>query len=48
MRRHLADRILVTGGSASSAALCDRPLAEGAEVLCVDNFFTGTRRISSI
>ena len=45
MRRHLADRILVTGGSGFLGShLCDRLLAEGAEVLCVDNFFTGTRR----
>jgi UDP-glucuronate decarboxylase len=45
MRRHLAERILVTGGSGFLGShLCDRLLAEGAEVLCVDNFFTGTRR----
>lgn len=45
MRRSLAERILVTGGSGFLGShLCDRLLAEGAEVLCVDNFFTGTRR----
>jgi UDP-glucuronate decarboxylase len=45
MRRHLAERVLVTGGSGFLGShLCDRLLAEGAEVLCVDNFFTGTRR----
>jgi UDP-glucuronate decarboxylase len=45
MKRHLADRILVTGGSGFLGShLCDRLLSEGAEMLCVDNFFTGTRR----
>ena len=42
---HLERRILVTGGSGFLGShLCERLLAEGAEVLCVDNFFTGTRR----
>ena len=45
MRRHLARRVLVTGGSGFLGShLCDRLLADGAEVLCADNFFTGTRR----
>jgi UDP-glucuronate decarboxylase len=45
MRRSLAERTLVTGGSGFLGShLCDRLLADGAEVLCVDNFFTGTRR----
>jgi UDP-glucuronate decarboxylase len=45
MRRSLAERILVTGGSGFLGShLCDRLLEDGAEVLCVDNFFTGTRR----
>jgi UDP-glucuronate decarboxylase len=45
MRLHLAERVLVTWGSwLSRLASCDRLLADGAEVLCVDNFFTGTRR----
>jgi UDP-glucuronate decarboxylase len=45
MRRHLATRVLVTGGSGFLGShLCDRLLAEGAEVLCVDNLFTGSRR----
>ncbi|KWV46015.1 NAD-dependent dehydratase [Bradyrhizobium macuxiense] len=40
----LAERILVTGGSGFLGShLCERLLANGAEVLCVDNFFTGTR-----
>jgi len=38
-------RILVTGGAGFIGShLCDRLLASGHEVLCVDNFFTGTRR----
>ncbi|MGZ6041596.1 MAG: UDP-glucuronic acid decarboxylase family protein [Asticcacaulis sp.] len=37
-------RILVTGGSGFLGShLCDRLLAEGHEVLCVDNYFTGRR-----
>jgi UDP-glucuronate decarboxylase len=45
MRRHLARRVLVTGGSGFLGShLCERLLADGAEVLCADNFFTGTRR----
>ena len=45
MRYDLAERVLVTGGSGFLGShLCDRLLADGAEVLCVDNFFTGTRR----
>ncbi|MBX9698680.1 MAG: GDP-mannose 4,6-dehydratase, partial [Acetobacteraceae bacterium] len=37
-------RILVTGGAGFLGShLCERLLADGAEVLCVDNFFTGAR-----
>src|SRR5262245_42259952 len=44
MRHDLAERILVTGGSGFLGShLCERLLAGGAEILCVDNFFTGTR-----
>jgi UDP-glucuronate decarboxylase len=44
MRRHLAERVLVTGGAGFLGShLCDRLLADGAEVLCADNFFTGAR-----
>src|SRR6187455_1546845 len=42
---HLQQRIVVTGGSGFLGShLCDRLLAEGSEVICIDNFFTGTRR----
>jgi UDP-glucuronate decarboxylase len=38
-------RILVTGGAGFMGShLCERLLAEGHEVLCVDNFYTGTKR----
>ncbi|AGY57862.1 UDP-glucuronic acid decarboxylase family protein [Gloeobacter kilaueensis] len=37
-------RVLVTGGAGFIGShLCDRLLAAGDEVICVDNFFTGTR-----
>ena len=37
-------RILVTGGAGFLGShLCERLLAEGDEVLCVDNYFTGTK-----
>lgn len=38
-------RILVSGGAGFLGShLCDKLLSEGHEVLCVDNFFTGSRR----
>jgi UDP-glucuronate decarboxylase len=38
-------RILITGGAGFIGShLCDRLLANGHDVLCVDNFYTGTRR----
>ena len=37
-------RIVITGGAGFLGShLCDRLLAEGAEVLCVDNFVTGRK-----
>jgi UDP-glucuronate decarboxylase len=42
---HLQRRILVTGGAGFLGShLCERLLSEGANVICVDNFFSGTRR----
>lgn len=41
---HLRKRSLVTGGGGFLGShLCARLLEKGHEVLCVDNFFTGTR-----
>ena len=41
----MAKRIMVTGGAGFLGShLCARLLAEGHEVLCVDNYFTGRRR----
>lgn len=38
-------RILVTGGAGFLGShLCERLLQEGSEVLCVDNFFTGSKQ----
>jgi UDP-glucuronate decarboxylase len=38
-------RVLVTGGGGFLGShLCEALLARGCEVLCVDNFFTGSRR----
>ena len=41
---HIHKRVLVTGGAGFIGShLCERLLAQGDEVLCVDNFFTGAR-----
>lgn len=38
-------RILVTGGAGFIGShLCDRLLADGNEVVCLDNYFTGSRK----
>ena len=40
----LRKRVLVTGGAGFLGShLCDRLMANGCDVLCVDNFFTGTK-----
>ncbi len=37
-------RVLVTGGAGFLGShLCERLVMDGHEVLCVDNFYTGTR-----
>jgi len=42
--RSFNKRVLVTGGAGFLGShLCDRLLADGCEVLCVDNYFTGSR-----
>ena len=44
-KRYKNSRILVTGGAGFIGShLCERLLAEGAEVVSVDNYFTGSRR----
>lgn len=41
---HLTQRVLITGGAGFIGShLSERLLERGYEVLCVDNFFTGTR-----
>jgi UDP-glucuronate decarboxylase len=42
---HLKKRILVTGGAGFLGShLCERLLNEGNDVICVDNFYTGSKR----
>lgn len=42
---HDQKRILITGGAGFLGShLCDRLIAEGHDVLCLDNFFTGTKK----
>ncbi len=44
MRDLLRKRILVTGGAGFLGShLCQRLLGDGHDVICVDNFFTGTK-----
>lgn len=45
MSYHLRKRILVTGGAGFLGShLCERLLNDGHEVLCVDNYFTGSKK----
>src|SRR5215813_11808588 len=44
MDNYRTKRILVTGGAGFLGShLCDRLIRDGHEVICVDNFFTGSR-----
>ena len=42
---HIRKRVLVTGGAGFLGSfLCERLLNEGCDVICVDNFYTGTKQ----
>ncbi|MEE8415520.1 MAG: UDP-glucuronic acid decarboxylase family protein [Desulfobacterales bacterium] len=42
---HKQNRILITGGAGFLGShLCDLLVAEGNDVICLDNFFTGTKK----
>jgi len=42
---HLQKRVLVTGGAGFLGShLCDRLISKGCDVLCVDNFYTGSKK----
>ena len=42
---HLKKRVLVTGGAGFLGShLCERLLADGHDVLCLDNYFTGSKQ----
>jgi NAD-dependent epimerase/dehydratase family protein len=44
LRTIVRKRVLVTGGAGSLGShLCEGLLAQGHDVLCVDNYFTGRR-----
>jgi UDP-glucuronate decarboxylase len=45
LSHHLRKRILVTGGAGFLGShLCDRLMRDGHEVLCLDNYYTGTKQ----
>ena len=42
---HLRKRVLVTGGAGFLGShLCERLLSKGCDVICADNFYTGSKR----
>ncbi|MBU1055281.1 MAG: SDR family oxidoreductase [Proteobacteria bacterium] len=42
---HLKKRVLVTGGAGFLGShLCEKLLQEGCDVICVDNFYTGSKK----
>jgi UDP-glucuronate decarboxylase len=42
---HIQKRVLITGGAGFLGShLCDRLVVEGHDVLCLDNFYTGSKR----
>jgi len=42
--KHVQKRVLVTGGAGFLGShLCERLVEQGSDVLCVDNFFTGSK-----
>ncbi|HSO60578.1 MAG TPA: GDP-mannose 4,6-dehydratase, partial [Desulfobacterales bacterium] len=42
---HFRKRVLVTGGAGFLGSfLCERLLEEGCDVICCDNFYTGSKR----
>lgn len=42
--KHRRNRVLVTGGAGFLGShLCERLLSDGNDVICLDNFFTGTK-----
>jgi UDP-glucuronate decarboxylase len=44
LHRAIANKVLITGGAGFLGShLCERVVAAGADVLCVDNFFTGSK-----
>lgn len=45
MRKYCKKRILITGGAGFLGShLCERLLLDGNEVLCVDNYYTGSKK----